>query len=193
MLLISPTIMLDNFPIMLNKSPILLNKSPIMLLSHTYTTQVQKFPLKPSKQLLSLAKSSYFRQWWDDALYLAEPPFRLSRRLKKHNNIASNNSCLTWDMYFILFVEMHLISFILASEQFSISNLYPFQLWAVSTTVSGRDSLVIQPTRKGKSLCYQPVALQQNKLVFVFVQPWHSCPLYNTYYKHPQGLITKLL
>ena len=95
MLLISPTIMLDNFPIMLNKSPILLNKSPIMLLSHTYTTQVQKFPLKPSKQLLSLAKSSYFRQWWDDALYLAEPPFRLSRRLKKHNNIASNNSCLT--------------------------------------------------------------------------------------------------
>jgi len=57
----------------------------------------------------------------------------------------------------------------LASKHFGISNLYPFQLRAVSTTVSGRDSLVIQPTGKGKSLCYQLMALQQKKLAVVFV------------------------
>ena len=34
---------------------------------------------------------------------------------------------------------------------------------------NGHYSLVIQPTAKGKSLCYQLVALQQKKLVFVFV------------------------
>ena len=32
------------------------------------------------------------------------------------------------------------------------SNLYPFQFRAVSTTVSGLDNLVIQPTEKGKCL-----------------------------------------
>ena len=57
----------------------------------------------------------------------------------------------------------------LASKHFGISNLYPFHLQAVSTTVSGRDGLVIQATGKGKSLCYQLVALQQKKLAFVFV------------------------
>lgn len=57
----------------------------------------------------------------------------------------------------------------LASKHFGITNLFPFQLGAVSTAISGRDSLVIQPTGKGKSLCYQLVALQQKKLVFVFV------------------------
>lgn len=57
----------------------------------------------------------------------------------------------------------------LASKHFGITNLFPFQLEAISTAVSGCDSLVIQPTGKGKSLCYQLVALQQRKLVFVFV------------------------
>lgn len=56
----------------------------------------------------------------------------------------------------------------LASKYFGITNLFPFQLEAVSTALSGCDSLVIQPTGKGKSLCYQLVALQQKKLVLVF-------------------------
>ena len=39
----------------------------------------------------------------------------------------------------------------------------------MSTAISGRDSLVIQPTGKGKSLCFQLVALQKKALVYVFV------------------------
>lgn len=57
----------------------------------------------------------------------------------------------------------------LASKHFGITNLHPFQLQAVSTAISGHDSLVIQSTGKGKSLCYQLVALQRKQLVFVFV------------------------
>ena len=57
----------------------------------------------------------------------------------------------------------------LASKYFGLSNIHPFQHGAVSTAISGRDSLVIQPTGKGKSLCFQLVALQKKALIFVFV------------------------
>ena len=39
-----------------------------------------------------------------------------------------------------------------ASKHFGISNLYPFQLRLVSTTVSGRDSLVIQPCNQEREV-----------------------------------------
>ena len=57
----------------------------------------------------------------------------------------------------------------LASKHFGITNIHPFQLGAVSAAISGRDSLVIQPTGKGKSLCYQLVTVHKKQLVLVFV------------------------
>ena len=57
----------------------------------------------------------------------------------------------------------------LASKYFCITKLHDFQLKAASKAIDDLDSLVIQPTGKGKSLCYQLVALQQKKIVFVFV------------------------
>ncbi len=56
----------------------------------------------------------------------------------------------------------------LASKHFDVSKLHPFQAGSVLKAISGNDTLIIQPTGKGKSLCYQLVALQQKKIVFVF-------------------------
>ncbi len=56
----------------------------------------------------------------------------------------------------------------LASKHFNVSKLHPFQARSTLKAISGYDTLIIQPTGKGKSLCYQLVALQQKKIVFVF-------------------------
>lgn len=56
----------------------------------------------------------------------------------------------------------------LASRYYEITSLHPFQLASVEKAIQGTDSIIIQPTGKGKSLCYQLVALQSKKMVFVF-------------------------
>lgn len=71
--------------------------------------------------------------------------------------------------------ECDTMIFGLASKHFEISNIFPFQLGAVSAAISGCDSLVIQPTGKGKSLCFQLVALQKKQLVLVFVPTLALC------------------
>ena len=45
----------------------------------------------------------------------------------------------------------------------------PYLQLSMVAMIAWLSSLVIQPTRKGKSQCYQLVALQQNQLVFVLV------------------------
>ena len=58
----------------------------------------------------------------------------------------------------------------LASKKYGITSLHPFQLEAAENAIFGHNSFVIQPTGKGKSLCYiyQLVALQTKQLVLVF-------------------------
>lgn len=56
----------------------------------------------------------------------------------------------------------------LASKHFGISKLHPFQAESVLKAISGHDTLIVQPTGKGKSLCYQLVTLLQRKIAFVF-------------------------
>jgi superfamily II DNA helicase RecQ len=56
----------------------------------------------------------------------------------------------------------------LASKNYGITSPYPFQLEAAEKAIRSCNTLVIQPTGKGKSLCYQLVALQSKKQVFVF-------------------------
>lgn len=56
----------------------------------------------------------------------------------------------------------------LASENYGITSPLPFQLEAAENAIRSCNTLVIQPTGKGKSLCYQLVALQSKKQVFVF-------------------------
>ena len=57
----------------------------------------------------------------------------------------------------------------LASRFYGITMLRPFQLEAAATTLCDRDSIIVQPTGCGKSLCYQLVSLQSKKIVFVFM------------------------
>ena len=56
----------------------------------------------------------------------------------------------------------------LASRFYGITMLRPFQLEAATTALHDRDSIIVQPTGCGKSLCYQLVSLQSKKIVFVF-------------------------
>ena len=56
----------------------------------------------------------------------------------------------------------------LASKNYGITSPYPFQLEAAEKAIRSCNTVVIQPTGKGKSLCYQLVALQSKKQVFVF-------------------------
>ena len=56
----------------------------------------------------------------------------------------------------------------LASRFYGITMLRPFQLEAAATALRDRDSIIVQPTGCGKSLCYQLVSLQSKKIVFVF-------------------------
>ena len=55
-----------------------------------------------------------------------------------------------------------------ASKKYRITSLHPFQLEAAENAIFGHNTLVIQPTGKGKSLCYQLVALQMKQQVLVF-------------------------
>lgn len=56
----------------------------------------------------------------------------------------------------------------LASQYYGITSLHPFQLAGSEKAIQGIDSIIIQPTGRGKSLCYQLVALQSKKMVFIF-------------------------
>ena len=40
------------------------------------------------------------------------------------------------------------------AHKFGISSLHPWQMNAILSTLEGRDTLVVQPTGKGKSLCF---------------------------------------
>ena len=56
----------------------------------------------------------------------------------------------------------------LASKNYGITSPHPFQLQAAEKAILSHNTIIIQPTGKGKSLCYQLVALQSKKQVFVF-------------------------
>lgn len=56
----------------------------------------------------------------------------------------------------------------LASKKYGISSPHPFQLEVAEKALYCCNAIVIQPTGKGKSLCYQLVALQSKKTVLVF-------------------------
>ena len=53
----------------------------------------------------------------------------------------------------------------LASKNYGITLPHPFQLEAAENAIRSCNTLVIQTTGKGKSLCYQLVALQSKKQV----------------------------
>jgi len=57
----------------------------------------------------------------------------------------------------------------LASRFYGITMLRPFQLEAATAALHDRDSIIVQPTGCGKSLCYQLVSLQSKKNLMVFV------------------------
>ena len=56
----------------------------------------------------------------------------------------------------------------LASRFFGIRSLYEYQSKAAKAALVGKDAIVVQPTGRGKSICYQLVALQAKKIAFVF-------------------------
>ena len=56
----------------------------------------------------------------------------------------------------------------IASQRYGITSLHSFQIEAAENAIFGDNTLVIQPTGSGKSLCYQLVALQTKQLVLVF-------------------------
>ena len=51
---------------------------------------------------------------------------------------------------------------------YGITSPHPFQLEVAEKAINYSNTIVIQPTGKGKSLCYQLVALQSKRLVLVF-------------------------
>ena len=56
----------------------------------------------------------------------------------------------------------------IASQRYGITSLHSFQIEAAENAIFGNNTLVIQPTGSGKSLCYQLVALQTKQVVLVF-------------------------
>ena len=54
------------------------------------------------------------------------------------------------------------------AERFNSTQFKEFQTEVISHTFSGRDTLVVQPTRSGKSLCFEfPPVYQQKKAIVI--------------------------
>lgn len=55
----------------------------------------------------------------------------------------------------------------LLAKTFGLAKLLPWQLSTISSLLNGKDSLVIQPTGSGKSMCFSlpPLLLQKTALV----------------------------
>lgn len=53
------------------------------------------------------------------------------------------------------------------AESFSLTHFKAFQKDVITTTLEGRDSLVLQPTGSGKSLCFQFPPIYENKKAIV--------------------------
>ena len=53
------------------------------------------------------------------------------------------------------------------AECFSLTGFNDFQKSVIDCTLSGRDSIVVQPTGSGKSLCFQCPPVYANKKVIV--------------------------
>ena len=49
------------------------------------------------------------------------------------------------------------------AERFSLTAFKPFQKKIINAALEGRDTLVVQPTGSGKSLCFQFPPVYQNK------------------------------
>ena len=64
--------------------------------------------------------------------------------------------------------DVHTLLYGLASKKYGITSPHPFQLEVAEKALYCCNAIVIQPIGKGKSLCYQLVALQSKKTVFVF-------------------------
>ena len=64
--------------------------------------------------------------------------------------------------------DMDTMLYGLASRFYGITMLWPFQLEAATAALRDRDSIIVQPTGCGKSLCYQLVSLHSKKMVSVF-------------------------
>ena len=64
--------------------------------------------------------------------------------------------------------DLHTLLYGLASKKYGISSPHPFQIEVAEKALLCCNAIVIQPTGKGKSLCYQLVALQSKKMVLVF-------------------------
>jgi len=55
----------------------------------------------------------------------------------------------------------------LAAKKFGIANLRFWQIRAIAATVAGRDSVIIQPTGSGKSICFIVPPLYDGKTAIV--------------------------
>ena len=54
------------------------------------------------------------------------------------------------------------------AEHFNLTKFKTFQKNVIDNTLSGKDSIIVQPTGSGKSLCYQfPPVYQNNKAIVV--------------------------
>ena len=55
----------------------------------------------------------------------------------------------------------------MAALKFGVSSLHPWQINIISATLEGKDSLVVQPTGSGKSICFIIPPLIHNKTAIV--------------------------
>ena len=53
------------------------------------------------------------------------------------------------------------------AEKFSFTSLKPFQKTVIDANLNGQDTLVIQPTGSGKSICFQFPPIYLNKKVII--------------------------
>ena len=67
--------------------------------------------------------------------------------------------------------DIQTIFYGLASKMYGITSPHPFQMGVVEKAIRHCNTIVVQPTGKGKSLCYQVVALQTKK----------NCPSLHSY------------
>ena len=73
------------------------------------------------------------------------------------------------------------------AEKFSVTHFRDFQKQAVEAALAGKDTLIIQPTGKGKSLCYQFPAVYTGKTTLV-ITPTISLMQDQTYELNGRGI-----
>jgi len=71
-------------------------------------------------------------------------------------------------LFLLVWSFEHAARVTILAESFSLTHFNPFQEQVLDATLAGKDSIIVQPTGSGKSLCFQfPPVYEQKKAIVV--------------------------